>query len=136
MVNERNAKYERWRVRKILDLSEYIRKECDDCCRTDITCDKCNCNWLKAEHKEKPKISDVERAILKNIPEDCTYIARDMGGELYLYFYKPERGNAVWRGGHRRMDVFNHLFQFIKWSDIEPYNIEELLKWYKKRKKV
>ncbi len=25
-------------------------------------------------------------------------------------------------------DVFTHLFQFIKWEDTEPYNIQELLK--------
>ena len=28
----------------------------------------------------------------------------------------------------RTFEFFNHLFQFIKWEDEEPYNIEDLLK--------
>lgn len=28
---------------------------------------------------------------------------------------------------YRSFSLFDHLFQFIKWEDEEPYNIQELL---------
>lgn len=115
----------------ILDLSEHIKKECYDCCDTSITCDKCNAHWLKAEHKEKIKLSEAERVILENIPVGFCYIARNKDGYLAVYYGKPAKGSAEWnpRGfAYHSLYCFNHLFQFIKWEDTEPYNIEALLK--------
>ena len=120
----------------ILDLSEHIKKECYDCCDTSITCDKCNAHWLKAEHKEKIKLSEAERVILENIPKEYKWMARDEDGRLYIFIQKPYKvfNNdnywAVQRAGTETflMLPYNHLFQFIKWEDAEAYNIEALLK--------
>ena len=40
-------------------------------------CKKCKLDWLKAEHKEKTKLSDAERVILENVSEDYKWIARN-----------------------------------------------------------
>jgi hypothetical protein len=99
-------------------------------------CAECNCwecqaDWLRAEHKEKPKLSEAERVILENIPVGFCYIARNKDGYLAVYYGKPAKGSAEWnpRGfAYHSLYCFNHLFQFIKWEDENPYNIEELLK--------
>lgn len=114
---------------RILDLSEYIREECEYCCNTDTTCDKCNACWLKAEHKEKPKISDAERVILENLDKEYKWIARDDKGGLYLYQHKPYKKDGCWWDSTIiRFEFYNHLFQFIKWEDENPHEIAELLK--------
>ena len=99
-------------------------------------CEDCKLDWLKAEHKEKIKLSDAERVILENveIPDNRgeLYIGRDLDGRLNIHYmekpYKTE-GLDYWRS-QACMDfgMYNHLFQFIKWSDNEPYEIEELLR--------
>lgn len=90
--------------------------------------------WLKAEHKEKPKLSEAERVILENIDKNYKWIARDSDGMLGIYDNKPQKdGEEMWHSAIMRLnsstlfDAFDHLFQFIQWSDAEPYNIEELL---------
>lgn len=99
--------------------------------RTCITCKK---DWLKSEHKEQIKLSDAERTILENMNEKFEWIARDMAGSfLYVYEEKPQRGDGSWESRQRSATphnfmAFDELFQFIKWEDTEPYNIEELLK--------
>lgn len=98
----------------------------------DTSYGKCMCEWLDAEHKEKPKLSEVERVILENIDKDYKWIARDKEECLRCYDCKPVKGNVFWNitgKKYAHMGGFNHLFQFIKWEDTEPYNIEELLKW-------
>ncbi len=82
---------------RILDLSEYIREECEDCCNTDTTCDKCNACWLKAEHKENPKLNEAERVILENVPKEYKWIARDKSKRIFLYLEKPFKAEKVWR---------------------------------------
>lgn len=93
-------------------------------------CDECGSIWLKAEHKEKPKLSDAERVILENIPKDYKWIVRDKNNGLKIFILKPEKECVTWIGKNNKfhfMDLYNHLFQFIKWEDTNPYNIEELL---------
>lgn len=104
--------------------------EPDDCCTVDEDCSKCRINWLNAEHKEIPKISNAERVILENVNKEYKWIARDMQGRLYIYNSKPEKTESYWSWTDNLLHfmAYNHLFQFIKWEDIEPYNIEELLK--------
>lgn len=71
------------------------------------------------ERKEKPKLSDDEKVILRNIAKEYNWIARDKSGYLILY-------KELYYGIGTKL--FKHLFQFIKWEDEEPYNIEDLLK--------
>ena len=94
------------------------------------TCKKCQINWLKAEHKEKITLSEAERIILENIPEDYKWIARNKSKRINVFCFEPTKQHgSTWVGGYSKdFDVFAHLFQFITWNDSEPYNIAELLK--------
>jgi hypothetical protein len=95
-----------------------------------ISCRECVKGWLQSEHKEPIKLSDAERIILENVDEEYKWIARDKNGYLKASKDKPEKECVTWERchGYVSMCAFNHLFQFIKWEDTEPYNIEELLK--------
>ena len=87
------------------------------------------CKKLLWERKEKPqpKLTEDEKAILRNIPKEYKWIARDLSGMVYIFIERPEKGQAIWYGCGQPMIPFYHLFQFIKWEDDEPYLIEELL---------
>ena len=86
------------------------------------------CKELLWERKEMPQLTEDEKVILKNIPYDYKWIARDLDGCLYIYSSKPEKGITTWANSGLPMIPFYHLFQFIKWEDEEPYFIEDLLK--------
>ena len=86
------------------------------------------CKELLWERKEKPKLTEDEKAILRNLPKEYKWIARDLSGMVYIFIERPEKGQAIWYGCGQPMIPFYHLFQFIQWEDEEPYLIEELLK--------
>ena len=82
---------------------------------------------------KKPQLTDAERVILKNLPKEYKWIARDKDDELSMFNHKPFKREYTesWglsSGVSLSLEAFKHLFQFIKWEDEEPYNIEELLK--------
>jgi len=79
---------------------------------------------------KKPKLTEAEKIILENLPKEHKWIARDKNGKIYTYTNKPKKIEIVWSDNVdcEGITIFNHLFQFIKWEDEEPYNIEELLK--------
>lgn len=113
---------------EILKIYQLDEEWClQDCSKP---CSECTCEWLKQEHKEKIKLSEVERVILENIDKQYKWIARDKSKNIHVYGSEPVKENMEWRDIDSEMEllVFNHLFQFIKWEDDEPYNIEELLK--------
>lgn len=86
------------------------------------------CKKLLWERKEN-KLTEDEKAILRNMSEEYKYISRDSNVNLYIYADKPKKLNKVWSGNDDvSFEMFNHLFQFIKWEDEEPYLIEDLLK--------
>lgn len=90
------------------------------------------CQELLWERKEKPKLTDDEKAILSNIDKCYKYIARDESNRLYIYKEKPYKNNIHWSSNDINDDfldfyMFDNLFQFIKWEDEEPYLIEDLL---------
>ena len=75
-------------------------------------------------------ISEDEKVILRNIPKEYKYIARDKSGLLYVYKDKPQKTKYYWessKGDVENLMVFNHLFECIKWEDEEPYLISDLL---------
>ena len=84
------------------------------------------CKELLWERKE-PKLTEDEKVILRNLPKDYKWIARDKNGCLYAYASKPKKGIIMWESDGLPMIPFAHLFQFIKWEDEEPYSIEDLL---------
>lgn len=80
------------------------------------------------ERKEKPKPTDDEKVILRNVPEYYKWIARDKNGLICLYTNKPRKCEYSWGGCKYMLLPFEHIFKFIKWEDEEPYSIEDLLK--------
>lgn len=87
------------------------------------------CKELLWERKEKPKLTEDEKAILRNVPQYYKWIARDKCGNICVFIYKPPKSGLGWGGNFFEVLVlFGHLFQFIKWEDEEPYSIEDLLK--------
>ena len=78
------------------------------------------------------KLTEDEKVILRNLPERFKWIARDFSGYLFIYSDKPLKGKNMWHGEEilywADISCFEHLFQFIKWKDEEPYLIEDLLK--------
>lgn len=84
------------------------------------------CKELLWERKD-PKITEDEKVILRSLPKEYKWIARDLSGMVYIFIERPEKGQAIWYGCGQPMIPFYHLFQFIKWEDEEPYSIEELL---------
>ena len=88
-----------------------------------------SCNIEKLP--QKPKLTEAERVILENLPKEFKWIVRtDSFNVLLIYTNKPERFTHYWFkscGDISTLEPFKHLFQFIKWEDKEPYNIQELL---------
>lgn len=85
--------------------------------------------WERKEPKEKPKLTEDEKAILRNLPKEYKWIAKDNNGPICVFIDKPEKIGYVWSSEFFEvLSLFQHLFQFIKWEDDEPYSIEELLK--------
>lgn len=94
------------------------------------------CKELLWEKKEKPVLTDDEKVILRNINKAFKYIARDRGDSLFVYTSKPIKKRNDWKFNDidenlkdewSAITIYNHLFQFIKWEDEEPYLIEDLL---------
>lgn len=86
------------------------------------------CEVLLWERKEKPQLTEDEKAILRNVPKEYKWIARDLSGMVYIFIERPEKGQAVWYGCGQPMIPFYHLFKFITGEDEEPYLIDDLLK--------
>ena len=117
------------------DFKKNYVLELASCSCIGITCVECcqrTKEWLEQEYQEPIILTDDEKAILKNLPKMYKWIARDENGTLYLYFYfeKPLKKDDFWKSGSLEFDfsLYNQLFQFIKWEDKEPYDIDELLK--------
>ena len=86
------------------------------------------CKELLWERKEKPKPTEDEKVILRNLPKEYKWIARDKCGTICAFIHKPHKNGLGWSGNFfDALVLFEHLFQFIQWEDEEPYLIEELL---------
>ena len=86
------------------------------------------------------ELTEDEKAILRNLPVGYEWIARDESGHLNIFIFKPKKEDEdedAWFKGCWYdssgddnclfLEVFDHLFLFIKWEDEEPYLIEDLL---------
>ena len=91
----------------------------------------CTGKVLWERPRELPKLTPSERAILDYISMEWKYIARDENGNLWLYKVKPFKAGISWCTGNCEnnnvFNLFNQIFEFIKWEDEEPYCIQELL---------
>ena len=109
----------------------------------DISCSNClfdekrDCNetkkeWAESEYIEKPVISKRDREFLEYLNGKIKYITRDGAGELYAYSAKPCKERGAWMpqtGEFFNLDFyFSADFPMVKWSDEEPWLIEDLKK--------
>lgn len=92
------------------------------------SCDTKLAEWAESEYVDPVKISKRDRTFLDYI-EGYKYIARDGDGELYVYITKPKKGLRNWADARfkslRGLDIG---FPMVKWSDAEPWLIEDLKK--------
>lgn len=102
-----------------------------NCYRIGIECSEC---WrlslleLLEEYKEPIKLTTFEYKYLKAAKKSgYNFIARDEDDILFLYKDNPWKCEAVWNSKNSNMFVFLELFNFVKWEDEEPYNIDEIL---------
>lgn len=97
------------------------------------TCHTSRRKWLESEYIEKPVISKRDRAFLDYLRDRWKYMARDnISNAVYVFTEIPEKsevGYFVYTGEARRISSdFNVVFPMVKWSDEEPWLIEDLKK--------
>lgn len=81
--------------------------------------------------KPETKLTDREAKVLKVLKIlGYEWLARDINGALYGYEEKPKKRSFYWVSdilcSATKKD--NELFNFIKWEDIKPTKIDDLLK--------
>lgn len=108
---------------------------CEDCDRyNDFLCFRKERlkEWAESEYIEKPVISKRDRAFLECIGKGIKYITRDMNGGLFIYVIKPHKLIDCWGScgvePNKSLEFFKLDFPMIKWSDSEPWLIEDLKK--------
>lgn len=108
---------------------------CEDCDRyNDFLCFRKERlkEWAESEYIEKPVISKRDRAFLECIGKGIKYITRDMNGGLFIYVIKPHKLiDCLGSCGvepNKSLEFFKLDFPMIKWSDSEPWLIEDLKK--------
>lgn len=108
--------------------------ECNLCLFCDEDCRKKTREWAESEYIEKPVISKKDRAFLEYLDNDLKYIARDKNECLVAYECIGEKITDEWslRGtSFGKMKSFFRLnvqLPMVKWSDSEPWLIEDLKK--------
>lgn len=98
-------------------------------------CDKARREWAESEYIEKPVIviSKRDRAFLDCLKDKWKYMARDdISSAVYVFSEIPKKskgGYLTYTGEVRRSSTdFNIDFPMVKWSDSEPWLIEDLKK--------
>lgn len=89
--------------------------------------------WGKSEYIEKQVISKRDRAFLDCLKDKWKYMARDdISSAVYVFSEIPKKskgGYLTYTGEVRRSSTdFNIDFPMVKWSDSEPWLIEDLKK--------
>ena len=116
-----------------MTFCDCIDVKCENCTFNGYKfCNNGRYNWLLSEYKKPIILTELEYNILKYLAynTEYMYIARDKSDFLGIYHNKPDKLNNAWscygRTGH--LNVFDELFQFVKWEDEEPYSINDILK--------
>ena len=95
-------------------------------------CPKKTKEWAESEYIEKPVISKKDRDFLEYLSTNMQYMARDMSDRLYIYTRKPYKQVDCWSSStyetQTALWLFNIDFPMVKWSDSEPWLIEDLKK--------
>ena len=102
---------------------------CSNCLFDDSKdCIKWKKDWAESEYIEKPVISKMDRAFLDYL-KGYKYIARDYGGKLYAYVSIPKKMYDGWEyASFKSLEKLDIDFPMVKWSDSEPWLIEDLKK--------
>ena len=106
---------------------------CANCLFCNFDCHKETRQWAEYEYIEKPVISKRDRAFLELFNDKCKYIARDSNGELHGYELTAMKNEKmkIWdtTAEYVNIDYFFAVdFPMVKWSDSEPWLIEDLKK--------
>ena len=114
------------------------KTRCEECIFYDRTNSYCRDRiraWANSEYIERPVISKRDKAFLEYLREEYRFVARDEDGKLFVYETQPRKVGACWNSAslvHERYlylnQHFNVDFPMIKWSDEEPWLIENLEK--------
>lgn len=117
------------KCRRIVQCSDVL---CNECLFCSANCKERVREWAESEYIEKPVISKRDRAFLDFIMGKYKYIVRDRTGYLYVYSVKPDKRDILWEGNGCEYFGFNNRievdFPMVKWSDFEPWLIEDLKK--------
>lgn len=112
--------------------------------RKPVPCDGCRCidcalsekygcsnalrEWAESEYIEKTVISKMDRAFLEYL-KGYKYIAIDYGGKLCAYVSIPKKIYDGWGyASFKSLAKLDIDFPMVKWSDSEPWLIEDLKK--------
>lgn len=115
------------------EIKECIHIECTKC-KFDApgkTCEEHRRKWVESEYVEKLVISKRDRAFLEYLDKQYEYLVRIKTGQLYVHRAKPYKYDSFWTNSGRCFcldDRINVDFPMVKWSDEEPWLIEDLKK--------
>lgn len=88
--------------------------------------------WAESEYIEKPVISKRDIVILDYFRSNLKYIARNEDGKLFAYEEQPIKEKTYWKCTRGNCLLLNKQlnidFPMVKWSDEEPWLIEDLKK--------
>lgn len=121
-------------VRQTGEFRSCYETQCRECLFHSDTerCKEKAREWAEDEYIEKPVISKLDREFLEYLNGKIKYITRDGAGELYAYSAKPCKERGAWMpqtGEFFNLDFyFSADFPMVKWSDEEPWLIEDLKK--------
>lgn len=119
-------------IKKSGRITTCVNTECNLCLFRDGSCRKKLREWAESEYIEKVVISKKDRTFLECIGEGIKYIARDMDGFLFIYCIRPHKLIDCWESGgiesNKSLEFFNLNLPMVKWSDKEPWLIEDLKK--------
>ena len=107
--------------------------KCSLCLFCDGDCSKEKIReWAESEYIEKPVISKRDRSFLDCLRDRWKYMAREnMSNAIYMFVEIPKKTECGYSftGEARRVSTdFNVVFPMVKWSDSEPWLIENLKK--------
>lgn len=120
-------------IKKSGHIASCINTDCNLCLFRDSDCHKETRQWAESEYIEKPEISKKDREFLELFNDKCKYIARDSNGELHGYELTAMKDEkmGIWNTTAEYVNIdyfFTADFPMVKWSDSEPWLIEDLKK--------
>lgn len=116
---ENNVLLKKYKYADIFDASRFLVNEI--------------ANYTVVKLPKKKQFTDDELAIMRSLPKEYEWIARDYNGDddIFAFCRKPKKEKGIWTCASIRnnkiisLDIFNHIFKSIKWTDKEPVFIDD-----------